>query len=167
MRFRGRCPAGGATKKHSKWTRPDNGIARFLCGTQPIVSMSLVECGLDVLLQTDMQALRRKSLALSDLFIALVEARCGEFPLTLATPREYARRGSQVSFEHPHGYEVMQALIACSVIGDYREPRILRFGFTPLYTRFADGWDAVEVLRDVLATESWRAPQFAERASVT
>ncbi|WP_061162844.1 kynureninase [Caballeronia temeraria] len=147
--------------------RPDDGIGRFLCGTQPIVSMSLVECGLDVFLQTDMQTLRRKSLALSDLFIRLVEERCGEFPLSLATPRDHAQRGSQASFEHPHGYEVMQALIARGVIGDYREPRILRFGFTPLYTRFVDVWDAVEVLRDVLATESWRAPEFAERASVT
>ncbi|WP_250472961.1 kynureninase [Caballeronia sp. GAFFF1] len=147
--------------------RPDDGIGRFLCGTQPIVSMALVECGLDVFLQTDMQALRRKSLALGDAFIALVEARCGAFPLTLATPRDHARRGSQVSFEHPHGYEVMQALIARGVIGDYREPGILRFGFTPLYTRFVDVWDAVEVLRDVLATESWRTPEFAERASVT
>ncbi|MDR5772441.1 MULTISPECIES: kynureninase [unclassified Caballeronia] len=147
--------------------RPDDGIGRYLCGTQPIVSMSLVECGLDVFLQTDMQTLRRKSLALGDLFIELVEARCGKFPLTLATPREHARRGSQVSFEHPNGYEVMQALIARGVIGDYREPRILRFGFTPLYTRFVDVWDAVETLRDVLATESWRAPEFGERASVT
>jgi kynureninase len=147
--------------------RPDDGIGRFLCGTQPIVSMSLVECGLDVFLQTGMQTLRRKSLALSDLFIRLVEERCGEFPLSLATPREHAQRGSQASFEHPNGYEVMQALIARGVIGDYREPRILRFGFTPLYTRFVDVWDAVDILRDVLATESWRAPEFAERASVT
>ncbi|WP_250479446.1 MULTISPECIES: kynureninase [unclassified Caballeronia] len=147
--------------------RPDDGIGRFLCGTQPIVSMSLAECGLDVFLQTDMQALRRKSLALSDLFIKLVEERCGDFPLSLATPRDHAQRGSQASFEHPNGYEVMQALIARGVIGDYREPRILRFGFTPLYTRFVDVWDAVEILRDVLATESWRAPEFAERASVT
>ncbi len=147
--------------------RPDDGVGRFLCGTQGIVSISLVECGLDVFMQTDMEALRRKSLALGDCFVELVEARCADFPLTLATPREHARRGSQISFEHPNGYEVMQALIARGVIGDYREPRILRFGFTPLYTRFVDVWDAVEVLRDVLATESWRAPAFAERASVT
>jgi kynureninase len=147
--------------------RPDDGIGRFLCGTQPIVSMALVECGLDVFLQTDMQALRRKSLALCDLFIKLVEERCADFPLSLATPRAHEQRGSQVSFEHPNGYEVMQALIARGVIGDYREPRILRFGFTPLYVRYVDVWDAVETLRDVLATESWRAPEFAERGSVT
>ncbi|CAM2154559.1 Kynureninase [Pararobbsia alpina] len=147
--------------------RPAHGIGRFLCGTQPIVSLALVECGLDVFLQTDMQTLRRKSLAMSDLFIELVESRCKEFPLELVTPRDHAQRGSQVSFDHPHGYEVMQALIARGVIGDYREPRILRFGFTPLYLRFVDVWDAVETLRDVLATEAWRAPEYAERSAVT
>ena len=147
--------------------RADDGIGRFLCGTQPIISMALVECGLDVFLQTNMAALRQKSLALSDLFIALVESRCTDFPLQLITPRAHAERGSQASFEHPHGYEVMQALIARGVIGDYREPRILRFGFTPLYTRYVDVWDAVETLADILATDAWRAPEFAERGAVT
>jgi len=145
----------------------DDGIGRFLCGTQPMVSMSLVECGLDVFLQTDMQAIRKKSLALTDLFIQLVETRCKEFPLTLVTPRAHAQRGSHASFEHPHGYEVMQALIARGVIGDYREPHVLRFGFTPLYTRYVDVWDAVEHLRHVLAEETWRAPEFAARGAVT
>jgi kynureninase len=147
--------------------RPAQGIGRFLCGTPPIVSMALVECGLDVFLQTDMGALRRKSLALSELFIELVEARCDDFGLILVTPRAHAERGSQASFEHAHGYEVMQALIARGVIGDYREPGILRFGFTPLYTRFVDVWDAVEVLREVLSTEAWRAPEHAARGAVT
>ncbi|CAB3756033.1 kynureninase [Paraburkholderia solisilvae] len=146
---------------------PDDGIGRFLCGTQPIVSMALIECGLDVFLQTDMQAVRDKSLALTDLFIEQVEARCDEFPLRLVTPREHAQRGSQLSFTHPHGYEVMQALIARGVIGDYREPQVLRFGFTPLYTRYADVWDAVEALRDVLVNETWRAAEFAARVAVT
>ncbi|MFC0398401.1 kynureninase [Paraburkholderia rhizosphaerae] len=146
---------------------PDDGIGRFLCGTQPIVSMALVECGLDVFLQTDMRAVRDKSLGLTDLFIELVEARCDEFPLRVITPREHARRGSQVSVTHPNGYEVMQALIARGVIGDYREPQVMRFGFTPLYTRYVDVWDAVETLRDVLAKETWRAPEFAIRATVT
>ncbi|CAH2777818.1 MAG: Kynureninase (EC [uncultured Paraburkholderia sp.] len=147
--------------------RPDPGVGRYLCGTQPMVSMALVECGLDVFLQTDMQAIRRKSLALTDLFIELVEKRCSEFPLKLVTPRAHSQRGSHASFEHPHGYEVMQALIARGVIGDYREPHVLRFGFTPLYTRFVDVWDAVETLRDVLARETWRAPEFAARGAVT
>jgi kynureninase len=146
---------------------PGQGIGRFLCGTQPIVSMSLVEAGLDVFLETDMQAIRRKSLALTDAFIDLVQTRCAGQPLTLVTPRAHAQRGSHVSVEHPHGYEIMQALIARGVIGDYREPRVLRFGFTPLYTRFVDVWDAVETLREVLETDAWRAPEFAARHSVT
>jgi kynureninase len=147
--------------------RPDEGIGRFLCGTQPMVSMALVEAGLDVFLQTDMHAIRRKSLALTDRFIELVETRCAGMSLKLVTPRAHGQRGSHASFEHPHGYEVMQALIARGVIGDYREPHVLRFGFTPLYTRFVDVWDAVETLRDILATDAWRAPEFATRGSVT
>ena len=82
-------------------------------------------------------------------------------------PSHAARRGSQVSFEHPQGYAVMQALIARGVIGDYREPRIMRFGFTPLYTRFVDVWDAVEVLRDLLDTGAWDKPEFHQRGAVT
>lgn len=146
---------------------PDPGIARFLCGTQPVVSMSMVECGLDVFLQTDMHAIRRKSLALTDAFIALVESRCAGHAMKLVTPRAHHQRGSQASFEHPHGFAVMQALIARGVIGDYREPHVLRFGFTPLYTRFVDVWDAVETLRDILDTGAWQAPEFATRGEVT
>lgn len=147
--------------------RPDDGIGRYLCGTQPIVSLSLVQCGLDIFAQTNMAALREKSLALTDLFIVLVEERCADFPLTLVTPREHTARGSQVSFEHPQGYAVMQALIARGVIGDYREPRIMRFGFTPLYIGYADVWDAVEALRDILATGSWDRSEFHARGAVT
>jgi kynureninase len=142
-----------------------DGIVRALCGTQPVVSLALVECGLEIFEETDMQALRTKSLALTDLFIELVESRCAGHPLGLVTPREHARRGSQVSFTHPHGYAVMQALIARGVIGDYREPHIMRFGFTPLYTSFADVWDAVEILRDILDRADYDIA--AERGAVT
>ncbi|MFK3736814.1 kynureninase [Massilia sp. TN1-12] len=141
------------------------GIGRALCGTQPVVSLALVECGLEVFEQTDMAALRAKSLALTDLFIALVESRCARHPLGLVTPRAHDARGSQVSFTHPHGYAVMQALIERGVIGDYREPEIMRFGFTPLYTRFVDVWDAVEILRDILDREAYDAA--AARGAVT
>src|SRR5476649_671839 len=134
---------------------PTEGIGRALCGTQPIVSLAMVECGLDVFAQTTMAAIRAKSLALTDLFIELVEARCGGHPLGLVTPREHARRGSQVSFTHRHGYAVMAALIARGVIGDYREPAIMRFGFTPLYTSYADVWDAVEILRQILDEQAY------------
>jgi kynureninase len=142
-----------------------DGIGRALCGTQPITSLALVECGLEIFEETDMEAIRAKSLALTDLFIALVEARCASHPLALVTPREHARRGSQVSFTHPHGYAVMQSLIELGVIGDYREPEIMRFGFTPLYTSYADVWDAVEILRDIL--DSGRYDLEAARSAVT
>lgn len=146
---------------------PSSGIARYLCGTQPITSLAMVECGLEIFAQTDMASLRSKSLALTDLFIALVEARCAAHGLVLITPREHAQRGSHVSFEHPEGYAVIQALIARGVIGDYREPRIMRFGFTPLYTSFTEVWDAVEILGDILDNQTWDQPQFKVRNSVT
>jgi kynureninase len=146
---------------------PASGIRRYLCGTQPVVSLSLIECGLDVALEADMAALRAKSLALTDLFIKLVEERCADHPLTLVTPREHAFRGSHVSFRHPQGFAVMQALIARGVIGDYREPEVLRFGITPLYLSYADVWDAVEILKDILDSGSWDKPEFHRRHAVT
>ncbi|MDF9771635.1 kynureninase [Pseudomonas rhodesiae] len=146
---------------------PSAGIARYLCGTQPITSLAMVECGLEIFEQTDMASLRRKSLALTDLFIALVQTRCAAHGLQLITPREHAKRGSHVSFEHPEGYAVIQALIARGVIGDYREPRIMRFGFTPLYTSFTEVWDAVEILGEILDNNTWDQPQFKVRHSVT
>ncbi len=142
-----------------------DGIGRALCGTQPIVSLAMVECGLEVFAYTDMQAIRAKSLALTDLFIALVEQRCAGHPLGLVTPREHARRGSQVSFTHPHGFAVMAALIERGVIGDYREPAIMRFGFTPLYTSFADVWDAVDILKQILDGQTYDVA--AQRGAVT
>jgi kynureninase len=159
----------GHTRQFAMESRyaPSQGIARYLCGTQPITSLAMVECGLDIFAQTDMASLRAKSLALTDLFIELVESRCAAHDLTLITPREHARRGSHVSFEHPEGYAVIQALIARGVIGDYREPRIMRFGFTPLYTSFAEVWDAVEILGEILDQKIWDQPQFKVRHSVT
>jgi kynureninase len=142
-----------------------DGIGRALCGTQPVLSLSLVECGLEVFEETTMAAIREKSLALTDLFIELVESTCAGHPLGLVTPREHARRGSQASFTHPHGYAVMAALIARGVIGDYREPEIMRFGFTPLYTSYADVWDAVAILKDILDRESYDTR--LERSAVT
>ncbi|MCC2973495.1 kynureninase [Massilia sp. IC2-476] len=144
---------------------PCEGIGRALCGTQPVVSLALVECGLEVFEETTMDAIRSKSLALTDLFIELVEATCSAHPLGLVTPREHARRGSQASFTHPHGYAVMAALIGRGVIGDYREPEIMRFGFTPLYTSFADVWDAVAILKDILDNEAYDVA--LERSAVT
>jgi kynureninase len=144
---------------------PVDGIGRALCGTQPIVSLALVECGLEIFAGTSMAAIRAKSLALTDLFIALVEQRCAAHALQLATPRAHASRGSHVSFGHPHAYAVMQALIERGVIGDYREPGLMRFGFTPLYTSYANVWDAVEILRQILDDHSYDID--AARGAVT
>ncbi|MET3661568.1 kynureninase [Aquamicrobium ahrensii] len=143
------------------------GIRRFQCGTQPILSMRALKGALDIWNAVDMQILRQKSLALTDLFITLVEARCGQYGVTLETPRERERRGSQVSFAHANAYEVMQALIERGVIGDFRAPATLRFGFTPLYTSYRDVWDAVAVLEDILASGVWKEPRFAVRSAVT
>ena len=142
-----------------------DGIRRALCGTQSIVSLAMVESGLQVFAQTTMSAIRKKSLALTDLFIDLVESRCQQHPLQLVTPRQHAQRGSQASFTHPHAYAVMQALIERGIIGDYREPAIMRFGFTPLYTQFVDVWNAVEGLRDILDNQAYSLN--AERNAVT
>jgi kynureninase len=154
--------------------RPAAGIARYLCGTQPVLSMIALDCGLDTVLAAQplggMPALRRKSLALTDLFIALVEERCAGHGLALATPRAHSQRGSQVCLTRDEGaYAIVQALIARGVIGDFRAgpPDILRFGFTPLYLRFEDVWNAVEHLRAVLEREEWRRPEFHRAQAVT
>lgn len=146
---------------------PDRGIRSFLCGTQPIVSLALVACGVEVFLKTDMQVVRRKSLALTDLFIQLVEQECAGQGMELITPLDHESRGSHVSFRHPEGYAVVQALIARGVIGDYREPEVARFGVTPLYLRFVDIWDAVQHLKAVLDAREWDQPRFRQRAAVT
>jgi len=147
---------------------PASGIQRFICGTPPVLSLAALECGVDAVLAASMDAIRAKSIALTDLFIALVEDRCAGHGFTLVTPRDSAARGSQVSISvTADGYAIMQALIARGVIGDFRAPDILRFGFTPLYTRFADVWDAVERLRQVMTSGEWREPRFSVRAAVT
>ena len=139
-----------------------------------MLGLAALECGLDTVLAAaplgGMAALRRKSLALTDLFIALVEQRCAGHGLELATPRAHARRGSQVCFTRAEGaYAIVQALIARGVIGDFRAgpPDILRFGFTPLTLRFEDTWHAVDQLRQVLASGEWRRPEFNQPQAVT
>ena len=146
---------------------PAAGIRRYLSGTQPIVSLALVECGVDVHLQADMQSIRAKSLAMTDLFIALVEQECAKHPLEMITPREHAVRGSHVSLRHEFGFAIIQALIARGVIGDYREPEVMRFGITPLYLSYEDVWHAVQHLKDILDSRSWDAPEFHRRGAVT
>ena len=146
---------------------PAGGIARFVCGTPGVLGMSALDAALDVFAGLDGVAVERKGRALGTLFIDLVERRCAGLGLALASPRDPARRGCHVALRHAHGYPVMRALIERGVIGDFRDPDILRFGFAPLYTRYRDVARAVEVVRDVLAGESWRDPRHAARAVVT
>jgi kynureninase len=150
-----------------RFFRAGAGIRPMLCGTQPILSMRALAGALEVWDDVDLDQLRQKSLALTDLFIALVEEGCGRFGVTLAAPRDPARRGSQISFRHPHGYEIMQALIDRGVIGDFRSPDYMRFGFAPLYLSYADVYAAATILHDILANGTWRASRFATRAAVT
>ena len=146
---------------------PAPGIQRHLGGTPVVLGLAALEIGVDLMAEADPVALRAKSVALGQSFIALTEARCAGLGLALVSPRDPVRRGSQVGFAHPEGYAVMQALIARGVIGDFRAPDILRFGMTPLYLRHVDVWDAVEALRDVLATRAWDRPEYRTRAAVT
>ena len=146
---------------------PQADIRQFLIGTQPIVSMSLVEAGLEVHRAASMAEIRAKSMALTDLFIRLVESRCTGQGFRLDSPRLATERGSQVAFAHPQGYPIMRALIAAGVIGDFRAPDTVRFGFAPLYIGFADVWNAVERLRTIMVDEVWKRPEFHEREAVT
>jgi len=150
--------------------RPAAGITRYLCGTPAVLSLAALECGVDTLLAAEplggLAALRSKSLALTRQFAQQVQATCPD--LELVSPADDARRGSQVCFAHASmGYPVMQALIARGVIGDFRAPDILRFGFTPLYLRHVDAWDAAEHLRQVLHSGEWQRPEFNQKQAVT
>lgn len=143
-------------------------IRKAAIGTPAVLSLVALDAALDVWDDINMIAVRDKSIALCEAFIALVEERCTGHGLDLASPRDSDRRGSQVSFTHgENGYAIMQALIARGVIGDFRAPDILRFGFTPLYTRHVDVYDAVEHFVRVLDDEEWRNPKYAIRSAVT
>jgi len=158
--------------------RPAAGINRYQCGTQPILSLTALDCGLDTLLAAEnlggMAALRRKSLALTSCFMQLVRTRLDGCGFGIATPEQEHLRGSQVSLTRAEGaYAIVQALIARGVIGDFRagdggtHPDILRFGFTPLYIGYAEVWQAVEHLRQVMDSGEWRDARFAHKHAVT
>jgi len=146
--------------------QPARGILKFLTGTPSILSLAALEAGLDTFEGIAMRDLQSKSGKLSQLFIDEVEARCGD-EVRLASPRDPAQRGSHVVFAHPEGYAVMQALIARGVIGDFRAPDLMRFGFAPLYNRFADMVRAAEILAEILASREWDQPRFKAKAKVT
>ncbi|MDR6786926.1 kynureninase [Sphingomonas sp. BE138] len=145
--------------------RPAPGVARMRVGTPPIVALSILDAALDVWDGVDMADVRAASIRLSETFIREVEARCPH--VTLASPRDPHARGSQVSVTHPHAYPVMQALIARGVIGDVRQPDVLRFGFTPLYLAENEVIQAAGILAEILTTGEWDQPHFHQRANVT
>ncbi len=145
--------------------RPGKDIERMRVGTPPVLQMAALEAAMEVWDGVDMGVLRAASITLSELFIAEVETRCPQ--LTLASPRNPAERGSQVSFAFEHGYAAMQALIARDVIGDFRAPNIMRFGFTPLYLDDSDVHRAVDVLAEVLDQRLWDDPIYLRKARVT
>jgi len=142
---------------------PAQGIARAVVGTPPILSLAALEVGVDLMLEAPADALRAKSLQLTGTFMRLVD----DLGFRLLTPTDPARRGSQVAIAHPDGYAIMQALIERSVIGDFRAPDVLRFGFAPLFLRYADVWDAAATLREVMQSGAWREDRFQQRQVVT
>lgn len=147
--------------------RPTSGIRRFLCGTQPILSMKGVEAALDIFDDLDLHAVRRKSQMLTDHFIELVEQHPGCSGLQLVSPRDADERGSQVSFAFEHGYPVVRAMIDRGVIGDFRAPDVMRFGLAPFYLRFADLYDAVDVMVACLEDQVWNDDRYTRRETVT
>jgi kynureninase len=147
--------------------RPVGDVRQMLSGTQPTASLSMAEIGIDIMVRADMQQIREKSMRMTDLFIELVEQRCGKFGVELVSPRDANRRGSQVSFLHDNGYPIVRALHDRGVICDYRAPGNMRFGFAPLYLRYVDAWDAVDHLHDILVNEAWKEDQYQVRAAVT
>lgn len=145
---------------------PDAGIRRFLTGSQPMLGCAALDASLEVWERADMAAVRAKSLALTGLFIELADGLSG-YGIEVATPREPDRRGSQVALRHPDGFPIVRALLERGVIGDFRAPHFLRFGFAPLYLRHVDVWDAAAELADILETGAWRDPRFAHRGTTT
>ncbi|MEO1313876.1 MAG: kynureninase, partial [Pseudomonadota bacterium] len=145
--------------------RPAPNIERMRVGTPPVLQLSALDVALDLWIDVDMAELRAASIALCEQFIAEVEAKCPA--LTLVSPREASQRGSQVSFAFEHGYAAMQALIARDVIGDFRAPDIMRFGFTPLYIDAGDVTCAVDILKEVLDHRLWDEPRFKITSRVT
>jgi kynureninase len=147
--------------------RPAPGIARAAVGTPPIISLAALEVGVDLMLEVSQDEMRRKSVALSSLFIDLADQQLGALGFTLVSPREAAQRGSQVCLSHPSAWPIMQALIAHGVIGDFRAPDILRFGFTPLYLRYVDVWDAVMMLTTIMESREWTHAKYQVKTAVT
>lgn len=142
---------------------PAKGVGRFACGTPPILSLCALDAALNIFDGVNMKDVESKSLLLGDLFMA----RCAKNNLKTISPPVGQKRGAHISFLHTNGYEIIQAMIAEKVIGDFRPPEVLRFGFSPLYIRYSDIWDAADILTDILITQKWRDAAFAVRQKVT
>jgi kynureninase len=147
--------------------RPAAGIARFAVGTPPVISLAALEVGVDLMLEAPMAALRTKSLRQGRLFAALVEQELAEHAFTIVSPRIDEERGSQICLSHANAWPITQALIERGVIGDFRAPDVLRFGFAPLYTRYADVWNVVRELKNIMEKRLWDQPRHHAIASVT
>jgi kynureninase len=147
--------------------RAADGIDRYLAGTPPVLSMTALDAALDITLTTSIQTIRSASMALSDAFIRNVAGATEDAELALASPRDAASRGSHVSYRHSQGYAIVQALAERGVIGDFRAPDLIRFGFNPLYNTLDDARRAAQVLADVLSTRAWDQPEFQHRNRVT
>lgn len=146
---------------------PAHDIRRFLCGTPPVLAMAALDHALGTFDGIEPAALYAKGGRLADVCIALMEARLVGHGFTLLSPRDAAARGSHVSYAHSHAWPISQALIARGVVGDFRAPDALRFGFAPLYTGYAQVWQAVDILAKIMASGEWQQPQFSSRAKVT
>ena len=146
---------------------PDSGIRRFVCGTQPILSLRALQAGLEIYQDISLQQLREKSMALTDLCIMLLKNECAAWELEIISPEDASQRGSQVAVSHPQGYAVMQALISRGVIGDFRAPNLMRFGFAPLFLSYQDIHDAVKQLKQILESEEWNQEAFLQKSKVT
>ena len=143
------------------------GILKFQTGTQPILSLRGLQAGLEIAKVADLNMVRKKSQCLTQLFLELVGKKYGNYGVTLQSPNDPEKRGSQVAFHYANGFPVIQALIARKIIADFRAPGIMRFGFAPLYLRYTDVWDAAEALHEVLKTEEWREERFQQKHQVT
>jgi kynureninase len=145
--------------------RPGAGIERMRVGTPPVIQMTALSTAMDVWDMADIADVRTKSIELTEMFIDRVEATCPD--LELASPRDPEQRGSQISFRFHEGYAAMQALIARGVIGDFRAPNIMRFGFTPLYVDENDVAQAADILADIMTNKLWDTPEYKTRQRVT
>jgi len=146
---------------------PADGVRRLLCGTTGVLSATALEAGVDLMLEADPKAMGEKAIALSDLFQRLVSEHCNGLGLELRSPPDARQRGAHLSYAHESGYAIMQNLIARGVIGDFRAPDNIRFGFSPLFMRYTDILDAVEILRDILESRSYADAEFSKTHSVT